>query len=439
MGFGAAGVFLLALIVSGLSSSAVGTMAGQIIMQGFVRFPIPVWVRRIVTMLPSFVAVAMGVNVTQALVLSQVVLSLVLPIPMIALLILTRRADVMGRSTNGRCIGAAAIVAASVVIGLNILLIVGVCGVALPWPSGLAAEGELTGSFVVPAFLLVAIVALLSVCAGALLARVASSGDGRRASFAAVAARIGGSWGGLAVENARLRSELDQARTAVAAKNRALAAAGHDLMQPVQSIVLCLDRMRRRVTEGRDREQVDRALREAEWLGSALERLNTMSRLDHGAITPNLAVVPIAEMLIDVAATYEGAAEAKRLALRVVPSRLTIRSDRDLLLTILQNFVGNAVKYTAKGGVLVGCRRRGGRVWIEVHDTGIGIPAHQIDAAFEAYRRLSTDGEGLGLGLSIVRHLADLLGHRVAIRSRPGKGSCFAIEVALAEMTGDRR
>ncbi|HXW26668.1 MAG TPA: Nramp family divalent metal transporter [Xanthobacteraceae bacterium] len=131
LGAGAAGVFLVSLLASGLSSSVVGTMAGQVIMQDFVKFSIPLWFRRLVTMIPAFVVVALGVNATQALVLSQVVLSLVLPVPMIALLILTARRDVMGPFANSRLTNAAAILAAVVVLALNALLLLQAAGVAL--------------------------------------------------------------------------------------------------------------------------------------------------------------------------------------------------------------------------------------------------------------------------------------------------------------------
>jgi manganese transport protein len=123
LGGAAATVFLVSLLASGVSSSTVGTMAGQMIMQGFVNFRIPVWVRRLVTMIPAFVVVAMGVNATRALVLSQVMLSIALPLPMIALLMFTRRKDVMGEFVNGRLTNAAAIVGAAVVLGLNGFLI----------------------------------------------------------------------------------------------------------------------------------------------------------------------------------------------------------------------------------------------------------------------------------------------------------------------------
>ncbi len=132
LGIGAAGIFLLSLIASGVSSSTVGTMAGQMIMQGFVGFRIPIWVRRLVTMLPAFVVVALGVNATNALVVSQVVLSIALPLPMISLLIFTRRADIMGRFANSRLTHVAALVGTAAVLLLNVFLILQTFGVPIP-------------------------------------------------------------------------------------------------------------------------------------------------------------------------------------------------------------------------------------------------------------------------------------------------------------------
>lgn len=136
LGGAAAAVFLISLIASGISSSVVGTMAGQMIMQGFVRMEIPVAVRRLVTMLPAFAVVAMGVNATDALVLSQVVLSIALPVPMIALVHFTRRADIMGEYANGRVIDTLAIAGTALVLSLNFILIAQAVGIAIP---GLAA------------------------------------------------------------------------------------------------------------------------------------------------------------------------------------------------------------------------------------------------------------------------------------------------------------
>ena len=138
LGIGAAGVFLLSLIASGISSSTVGTMAGQMIMQGFIRFRIPILVRRLVTMIPAFVVVALGANATNALVISQVVLSIALPLPMISLLIFTSRRDVMGQFVNSRPTFGAAVVGTIVVLLLNIFLILQTFGVPIP---GLSAGG----------------------------------------------------------------------------------------------------------------------------------------------------------------------------------------------------------------------------------------------------------------------------------------------------------
>jgi len=135
LGSGAAGVFLVSLIASGMSSSAVGTIAGQVIMQGFTQYRIPLWVRRLVTMVPAFVVVALGIDATRALILSQVALSLVLPVPMVALLVLTQRRDIMGPSASGFLTMAAATAAATVVLALNVLLVLQTLGVPLstPW------------------------------------------------------------------------------------------------------------------------------------------------------------------------------------------------------------------------------------------------------------------------------------------------------------------
>jgi manganese transport protein len=131
LGAAAAGVFLVSLIASGISSSVVGTMAGQLIMQGFVGFRIPLWVRRLVTMLPAFGVVALGVNATNALVISQVVLSLALPVPMIALVAFTRRADIMGSFANRSLLHSAAVLGTVVIVALNVALLLQMVGVPI--------------------------------------------------------------------------------------------------------------------------------------------------------------------------------------------------------------------------------------------------------------------------------------------------------------------
>ena len=132
LGAAAAGIFLVALLASGVSSSVVGTMAGQMIMQGFMGWRIPVWVRRLVTMVPAFVVVACGVNATEALVYSQVVLSFALPVPMIALVILTSRRDVMGPFANRRWVAGMAILGTVIILALNVVLVLQTFGIAIP-------------------------------------------------------------------------------------------------------------------------------------------------------------------------------------------------------------------------------------------------------------------------------------------------------------------
>jgi manganese transport protein len=132
LGAAAAGAFLISLLASGISSSVVGTMAGQMIMQGFVGFTIPVWVRRLVTMLPAFAVVGLGADATNALVVSQVVLSLALPFPMIALVLFTRRAGIMGRFANSGLTHIAAVAGTVLVLSLNALLVLQTFGVAMP-------------------------------------------------------------------------------------------------------------------------------------------------------------------------------------------------------------------------------------------------------------------------------------------------------------------
>ena len=128
MGGAAASVYMISLIASGVSSSTVGTMAGQIIMQGFVSFRIPLWVRRLVTMIPAFAVIALGIDKTTAMVMSQVALSIVLPIPVIALILLTRRKDIMGKFANTPLVHWAASCFAAIILGLNLLFVLQMAG-----------------------------------------------------------------------------------------------------------------------------------------------------------------------------------------------------------------------------------------------------------------------------------------------------------------------
>jgi CheY-like chemotaxis protein len=149
---------------------------------------------------------------------------------------------------------------------------------------------------------------------------------------------------------------------------------------------------------------------------------------------PQIAAFPIAEALRQLEIEFAPIAEAKGLKLIFVPSSLIVRSDRLMLRRLLQNFVSNAIKYTPKGRVLIGCRRRGNFCAIEVLDTGLGIPVAYQKRVFEEFQRLDRDARaapGLGLGLSIVERLARVLGHEIALRSKPGAGSAFSVSAPL--------
>jgi CheY-like chemotaxis protein len=162
-----------------------------------------------------------------------------------------------------------------------------------------------------------------------------------------------------------------------------------------------------------------------------LRALLDISRLESGALMPRFQAVELGPVLADLAADYAPLAARRRLGFTVMPSRLVIQSDPAMLARVLRNFVSNALRYTRAGHVLVGARGRGEWVRIDVIDTGPGIPESQQEAIFEEFHRGRApvpDGEvSLGLGLAIVRRLADTLGHAITLASRPGHGSRFSV------------
>ncbi|HKW52429.1 MAG TPA: sensor histidine kinase [Stellaceae bacterium] len=228
-------------------------------------------------------------------------------------------------------------------------------------------------------------------------------------------------------------AERDAAlRRAYKGKDLLLAAVGHDLRQPLQTIAIVLERMAGCGAHAPDRTMVTRAERAVDRMSATLDQLIDVAHLEMGALAVEAASMEIGAVLDEVADTWSERAARKGLRLRVVRSGAIVRSDRVALAIIVNNLVGNAVRYTERGGILLGCRHRGGRLVVEVHDTGIGIAAKAIPVAFEQFRQLDpAASEGFGLGLSIVKGLAEQLQHPLAVRSRPGAGSCFAISVPL--------
>ncbi|WP_185961372.1 ATP-binding protein [Telmatospirillum sp. J64-1] len=234
----------------------------------------------------------------------------------------------------------------------------------------------------------------------------------------------------------RAEAAKEEAEHANMAKSQFLAAASHDLRQPVQSLMLLTSALSMQLENHPGRSIVGHIERATLALKNLLDGLLDVSRLDAGVVEPDMRGFCIQELLSTVASEYRLHAEEKGLSLRVVPSSLWLRSDPGLLERMLRNLIENAIKYTENGSILVGCRRVGSQVRIEVYDTGIGIPADQIEAVFEEFHQLGNPerdrSKGLGLGLSIVRRLSHLLDHPVSLKSRLGKGTCFAITVPLA-------
>ncbi|MFC5527613.1 NahK/ErcS family hybrid sensor histidine kinase/response regulator [Rhodanobacter ginsengisoli] len=234
------------------------------------------------------------------------------------------------------------------------------------------------------------------------------------------------------------------AETANVSKTRFLAAASHDLLQPLNAARLFTSALRQH--PGLDAEasglaeRIDASFRAAEDL---LDALLDTSRLDAGSYRPEVGGFALSELFDSLQAQFAVVAEQRGLRLRVVPTTLAVHSDPQLLRRILQNFLSNALRYTSKGRVLLGARRLAGEVRIEVWDTGPGIAADQRARIFDEFQRLehpSPWGEkGLGLGLSICDRLAGILGHRLDLHSQPNHGSCFAVTVPRSDSVPARR
>lgn len=227
-----------------------------------------------------------------------------------------------------------------------------------------------------------------------------------------------------------LETAKREAEHANDAKSRFLAAIGHDLLQPLHAAHLLTDALQQR-SAGEQRElarQIGGALdATTDLLGTLLD----MSRLEAGGLVPESRDFPLSDVLEPLVEQFRAIAAERGLRLRFVPTRAWVHSDPQLLRRVLQNFLANALRYTASGSVLLGVRRSGPALWIEVHDTGPGIAASQRDAIFEEFRRGErAPGQGLGLGLAIAQRIARLLGTEVRLRSRLGQGSVFALQVA---------
>ena len=229
------------------------------------------------------------------------------------------------------------------------------------------------------------------------------------------------------------RAARDAAEAANVAKSRFLAAASHDLRQPLHAIGLFASALAEHVREPEARQLVQRISSSVDGLEAHFSSLLDVSRLDAGALAADVADVPANELLDRVAHDFAPVALERELSLAVVPCSAWLRTDPMLIERILRNLVANALRYTASGGVVVGCRRRGASLALEVWDSGPGIAPTERARIFEEFYRgeaaRGSELRGLGLGLSIVSRLAELLGHRVELDSTVGRGSVFRVIV----------
>jgi Na+/proline symporter/signal transduction histidine kinase len=239
----------------------------------------------------------------------------------------------------------------------------------------------------------------------------------------------------LTLLNDQLREATLIAEDANIDKTRFLAAASHDLLQPLNAARLFLSSLAERPQPSDNAELIDRVETSLKSVEDLLEELLDISKLDAGGFVPQFDHFALNEMLDELATQFAALADEGGVTLQFVPSHHFVHSDRRLLRRILQNFLTNAIRYTPAGGrVLLGSRIAGGNLRLEVWDTGPGIPDDMYDAVFREFQRLAgptQTAQGLGLGLAIVDRIARILDHEITLKSQVGKGSVFAVTVPL--------
>lgn len=234
------------------------------------------------------------------------------------------------------------------------------------------------------------------------------------------------------------REEADRANRA---KSRFLATASHDLRQPLQAIRLINASMHKLTAQAPDLNELVRQQETA--IDSATRLLNALldiSRLESGAIEPQLSPVSLAAAYEDLAREFETTAAAKNLELRLADTRVVISTDRTLFTQLLQNLIGNALKYTEQGYVRVSQALDSEALVVKIEDSGLGIPEDKLERIFDEYYQIGPQGTqrlGVGLGLAIVREVSRLLGYSVAVTSRVGEGSCVSVRIPRHRLLSD--
>jgi len=239
-----------------------------------------------------------------------------------------------------------------------------------------------------------------------------------------------------------LQNAKFDAERANKAKSVFLASASHDLRQPLNAMQMYIAALQSKVKD----KEILRIIEDINSVSISTARLLNalldVSELEVGAIKPRHEIFSVNNILISIFQSYLPLAKDKELDFRIVPSSLYVRSDPALLERILGNFMSNAIRYTNKGSVLIGCRKRGDKVSVEVWDTGCGISDDQMSLIYEDFYQVENKerdrGKGLGLGLALAKRLADSLEHTIDSKSSLGSGSCFSVSVDLAENKADK-
>ncbi|RAM67366.1 histidine kinase [Pseudomonas putida] len=234
-----------------------------------------------------------------------------------------------------------------------------------------------------------------------------------------------------------LRDARDAAETANRSKDKYLAAASHDLLQPLNAARLLISTLRERPLAEAEKVLVERTHQALEGAEDLLTDLLDISRLDQAAVKPDVALYRLDELFGPLVSEFRTVADAAGLKLRARIGDYAISTDLRLMTRILRNFLSNACRYTDEGRILLGARRRGDHLRLEVWDTGRGIAADRLQAIFLEFNQLdvgrAADRKGVGLGLAIVERIAKILGYRIEVRSWPGRGSMFSIDVPIGE------
>ena len=233
-----------------------------------------------------------------------------------------------------------------------------------------------------------------------------------------------------------LRDARDAAQAANRSKDKYLAAASHDLLQPLNAARLLISTLRERKLPDIEQVLVERTHQALEGAEDLLTDLLDISRLDQAAVKPDIALYRLDELLGPLVSEFQSVAEADGLHLRVHMGDYAIRTDLRLMTRILRNFLSNACRYTDKGSILLAARPRGEMLRLEVWDTGRGIAPDRLDSIFLEFNQLdvgrAADRKGVGAGLAIVERIAKILEYRVQVHSLPGRGSRFSIEVPMS-------